>query len=208
MSCPNPHMILYWKTLVIISRDTLDFDPECRSRTFASISIEKQLKCALFASTSTTALVQGREGSLFSYLVPLGDLKPPPCNLSCSPFWKSGIEPGQKMGVCPHGAQGFNRSVPILKGCPWLLSSRVVRTSVLSWGYFLSSCSIWPLSTTSWHLPRAFASDRTTRTKAFAICLCGDWALCCHSCWPSAPAEECRVESGALCSREAAGTGL
>ena len=24
-------------------------------------------------------------------------------------------------------------------------------------------------------------------TTAFAICLCGDWTLCCCSCWPSTP---------------------
>ena len=40
------------------------------------------------------------------------------------------------------------------------------------------------MSLTNWHLPRASASDWTT-TRAFPICLSGDWTLCCYSCWPS-----------------------
>ena len=47
------------------------------------------------------------------------------------------------------------------------------------------------LLTTSWCLPvnyklalaKSIASDWTTR--AFTICLCRDWTLCCCSCWPS-----------------------
>ena len=175
MSCPNPHMILYWKTLVIISRDTLDFDTEYRSRTFASISIEKQLKCALFASTSTTALVQGREGSLFSYLVPLGDLKPPPCNLSCSPFWKSGIEPGQKMGVCPHGAQGFNRSSPNTQGLPMTAFESCGQdlSSVLG----LFSFIVFNLAPVNYKLALAKSICQRPNNKNRGICHLPQWRL-------------------------------
>ena len=36
-------------------------------------------------------------------------------------------------------------------------------------------------------LTKSFANDWTTKT--FAICLYGDWTLCCYSCWPSATPE-------------------
>ena len=42
------------------------------------------------------------------------------------------------------------------------------------------------MSIINWHLQRAFSTDWTT-TRSFAICLCGDWTLCCCSCWPSTP---------------------
>ena len=45
-------------------------------------------------------------------------------------------------------------------------------------------------------------------TKAFAICLYGDWSPCCCKCWPSTTPREFRVEWGALCSRESGVTGL
>ena len=61
---------------------------------------------------------------------------------------------------------------------------------------------IFPLSTTNQHLPRAFASDWTT-TRAFAICLCRDWTLCCCSCRTSIPMRGIQGgEWGTLCSRE------
>ena len=65
---------------------------------------------------------------------------------------------------------------------------------------------IWPwsivyltlVSTTNWLLPRAFA-----------ICLCRDWTLCCCSCWPSVCPEGVQGgEWGTLCSRETGETGL
>ena len=43
-------------------------------------------------------------------------------------------------------------------------------------------------SIVNWHLPRAFASGWTT-TRAFAICLCGNWSLSCCNCWPSTSPE-------------------
>ena len=52
------------------------------------------------------------------------------------------------------------------------------------------------LSTINWRLPRAFA-----------ICLCGDWILCCCSCWPALKGVQ-GGEWGTLCSRETSGTGL
>ena len=42
------------------------------------------------------------------------------------------------------------------------------------YGIFLARIPEWVVSTTSWRLPRAFAT-----------CLCRDWILCCCSCWPS-----------------------
>ena len=36
-------------------------------------------------------------------------------------------------------------------------------------------------------LTKSIASDWTT--KAFAICLCGDWTPWCYSCWPSTTPE-------------------
>ena len=48
---------------------------------------------------------------------------------------------------------------------------------------FLALCIL--SSTTRWHLPRAFASDWTTTTRAFAICVYAPWSLCGYSCWPS-----------------------
>ena len=53
---------------------------------------------------------------------------------------------------------------------PW--SSFLRATEMLSPGLWVLNI----LSTTNWHLPRAPASDWTTE---FAICLCGDWTLCC-----------------------------
>jgi len=40
------------------------------------------------------------------------------------------------------------------------------------------------LSTTSWNLPINYklAICQRIRTRAFAICLCGEWTLCCCSC--------------------------
>ena len=45
------------------------------------------------------------------------------------------------------------------------------------------------LSTTTWHWLREFASNGTTTIKAFAICLWGDWTLCCCSWRLSIPTE-------------------
>ena len=57
-----------------------------------------------------------------------------------------------------------------------------------------------PKSTTSLHLPRAFASDWTKKTRAFAICLC----YC--SCWASTPQRGIQGEEwGTLYSRETGG---
>ena len=54
------------------------------------------------------------------------------------------------------------------------------------------------LSTTNWHLPRAFV-----------FCLCRDWTLCYCSCWPSTCPEEVQGgEWGTQCPRETDGTGL
>ena len=36
---------------------------------------------------------------------------------------------------------------------------------------------------------RACASYWTATTRAFAMCLCRDWTLCCCGCWPSTPPE-------------------
>ena len=62
------------------------------------------------------------------------------------------------------------------------------------------------LSTTNWHLPRAL--PMIEKTRAFAICLCGDWTLCCWAVDLQYPLREFRVEWGTLCSRESGGTGL
>ena len=43
--------------------------------------------------------------------------------------------------------------------------------------------------------------------RAFSICLCGDWILCCCSCWPALKGVQ-GGEWGTLCSRETGGTGL
>ena len=60
----------------------------------------------------------------------------------------------------------------------------------------------FPVSTTNWHLPRAFTSHWTT-TRAFATCLC-------HcSCWPSRLPKGIQGGVwGTLCSMETGGTGL
>ena len=58
---------------------------------------------------------------------------------------------------------------------------------LLSPGYLLSLFKIH-VSATNRHLPRAFASNWAT-TRAFAICLWGNWTLGCCSCWPSTPTE-------------------
>ena len=69
-----------------------------------------------------------------------------------------------------------------------------------------SNRHIWPwstvyltlVSTPNWLLPRAFA-----------ICLCRDWTLCCYSSWPSVCPEGLQGgEWGTLCSRETCGAGL
>ena len=52
----------------------------------------------------------------------------------------------------------------------------------------LSYIIFLPLSSTNWHLPRAFASERTT-TTVLPDCLYGDWTLCCCRCQPSTPTE-------------------
>ena len=44
-------------------------------------------------------------------------------------------------------------------------------------------------SIVNWHLPRAFASGWTRTTRAFAICLCGNWSLSCCNRWPSTSPE-------------------
>ena len=44
-------------------------------------------------------------------------------------------------------------------------------------------------SIVNWHFPRVFASDWTTTTREFAICLCGNWTLSCCNCWPSTSPE-------------------
>ena len=65
------------------------------------------------------------------------------------------------------------------------------------------------VSTTNWHLSRASASDRTTKTQALAICLCRDWTLFCRSWQPSTHLREIQGrEWGTLCFREMGGTGL
>ena len=53
-------------------------------------------------------------------------------------------------------------------------------------------------------LTKSIANDWIT--KAFAICLYGNWAPCCYSCWLSQPLREFRVGWGTLCSRESGGS--
>ena len=84
------------------------------------------------------------------------------------------------------------RGLSVMKGVfqsLWPLGSQRVRHDwkhagtntpqlIESMGYM-----VW-MSTTNWHLPRAFARDlTTTTTKLFVIFLCGEWTLCYCSCW-------------------------
>ena len=46
-----------------------------------------------------------------------------------------------------------------------------------------ASASVLPMNSQGWF------PLRLTTTRAFAICLCGDWTLCCCSCWPATPSE-------------------
>ena len=78
--------------------------------------------------------------------------------------------------------------------CPWCHRVRP------NWNDLASRHTlILNVSATNWHLPRAFASDWTRR--ASAICLCGNWTLCCCS-WRliNTPRGELRVESEILCA--------
>ena len=63
----------------------------------------------------------------------------------------------------------------------------------------------WPCPWPQW---TAFASDWMT-TRAFAVCLSGDWTPSCCSFWPSTPQEGVHGgQRGTLWPREPGGTGL
>lgn len=189
MSCPNPHMILYWKMLLSISRDTLNFDLESRSRDFSQHFYRKIVKHISFAFPRAAALAEGYKGSLLPLSSASWWLKTTTILFLLLTLLKVRNWDRAKDGLClPAVSRAPTDQVPLAKGCPWLLWSHVLRTSVLSLGYFLSLCSVWPLSTTSRPLPRALASDRTTRTRAFAVCLCETEP----SAWASTPTEDGR----------------
>ena len=59
------------------------------------------------------------------------------------------------------------------------LKNSLFSLSCLLFMPFSGTPALLVLSTTNWHLPRAFASNRATATRAFAMCPC----YC--SCWPS-----------------------
>ena len=66
---------------------------------------------------------------------------------------------------------------------------------------------LWPQGgRVNYKLARTKSIANDWITKAFAICLYGNWAPCCYSCWLSQPLREFRVGWGTLCSRESGGS--
>ena len=93
-----------------------------------------------------------------------------------------------------------SNSCPLIGGCHPTISSSVAPfscfQSFLASGFFPmswlftsgsqsigASASVLPMNSQGWF------PLRLTTTRAFAICLCGDWTLCCCSCWPATPSE-------------------
>jgi len=69
--------------------------------------------------------------------------------------------------------------------------------------------NLWPQGgPVNYKLALAKSTANDWKTRAFAICLCGDWTLCCWAVDLQHPLREFRVEWGTLCSRESGGTGL
>ena len=80
----------------------------------------------------------------------------------------------------------YNKSDSIsFSGGKWVFRANI--NSFFQWWLWRKGVSTVVVVNYKLTLTKSIANDWTT--KAFAICLYGDWTPCCHGCWPSTTPE-------------------